>query len=147
MQEVQSYNTAISRKKASAPLRFLQDNKLLKGTVLDYGCGKGADGRYLTSNGYTSMSYDPYWNPINLSGLKFDTILCTYVLNVVDEKSEDEILSAIKNLLAEGGEAFISVRRDIKKDGPTTRGFQRTVNLNLEVVKENSGFCIYKLSA
>jgi len=146
MQTVQSYNTAISRKAASAPLRFLQESGLLSGAILDYGCGRGADFDHLKKAGHTVEAYDPHWRPMDLTGLSFDTILCTYVLNVVSEESESEILSSIKSLLRKGGHAFIAVRRDIKKDGKTSRGFQRSVSLDLSVVKENSGYCIYRLS-
>jgi 2-polyprenyl-3-methyl-5-hydroxy-6-metoxy-1,4-benzoquinol methylase len=146
MQSVQSYNTAISRKRASVPLRYLQDKGHLKGAILDYGCGKGADFNHLKQAGYTAEAYDPHWKPIDLTGMSFDTVLCTYVLNVVSAEAEDEILKSIKSLLKKGGQAFIAVRRDIKKDGRTSRGYQRTVSLDLSVVKENSGYCIYSLS-
>jgi len=146
MQKVQSYNTAIARKKASAPLRYLEEKGLLRGSILDYGCGKGADYNHLCKVGYKSMAYDPYWRPTDLAGLKFDTILCTYVLNVVGEDSGSEIINSIKSLLNKDGQAFLSVRRDIKKDGKTSRGFQRNVKLDLEVVKEAGGYCIYRLS-
>ena len=72
MQSVQSYNTAISRKRASVPLRYLQDKGYLKGTVLDYGCGKGADFNHLRQAGYTAEAYDPHWKPIDLTGKSFD---------------------------------------------------------------------------
>jgi len=146
MQSVQSYNTAISRKRASVPLRYLQDKGYLKGTVLDYGCGKGADFNHLRQAGYTAEAYDPHWKPIDLTGKSFDTVLCTYVLNVVSAETEDEILKSIRSLLKKGGKAFIAVRRDIKKEGKTSRGYQRNVSLDLSIVKENSGYCIYRLS-
>ena len=146
MQGVQSYNTAISRKGASVPLRYLLDKGYLKGTVLDYGCGKGADFNHLKQAGYAAEAYDPHWKPIDLTGRSFDTVLCTYVLNVVNAEAEDEILRSIKSLLTEEGQAFVAVRRDIKKDGRTSRGYQRNVSLDLNVIKENSGYCIYRLS-
>jgi len=146
MQNVQSYNTAISRKKASVPLRYLQDKGYLRGAILDYGCGKSADFNHLKKAGYTAEAYDPYWRPTDLTGMGFDTVLCTYVLNVVSAEAEDEILGSIKSLLKRGGQAFITVRRDVKKDGKTSRGYQRSVFLNLNVVKENSSYCIYSLS-
>ena len=147
MQSVQSYNTAISRKRASVPLRYLQDKGHLKGAVLDYGCGKGADFNHLKQAGYAAEAYDPHWKPIDLTGRSFDTVLCTYVLNVVNAEAEDDILRSIRLLLKEEGQAFISVRRDVKKDGKTSRGFQRNVSLGLNIIKENSGYCIYSLSA
>ena len=147
MQNVQSHRTAMARKGASAPLKFLESKNLIKGSVLDYGCGKGADHRHLVQSGYTAEAYDPHWRPIELSGNKFDTILCTYVLNVVDQEAEEGIINSIEKLLNKGGQAFISVRRDIKRDGPTSRGFQRSVRLDMDIVKENSGYCIYRLKA
>jgi ATP adenylyltransferase len=146
MQNVQSYNTAISRKKASVPLRYLEGKGHLKGAVLDYGCGKSADFNHLKAAGYVAEAYDPHWRPTDLTGMDFDTVLCTYVLNVVSAEVEDEILSSIKSLLRKGGQAFITVRRDVKKDGKTSRGYQRNVSLGLSVVKENSDYCIYSLS-
>ena len=146
MQNVQSYNTAISRKKASVPLRYLEEKGYLKGAILDYGCGKSADFDHLKRAGYTAEAYDPYWKPIDLSGMSFDTVLCTYVLNVVNAEAEDEILRSIKSLMKKGGQAFIAVRRDVKKDGKTSRGYQRNVSLDLKVIKENSSYCIYSFS-
>jgi len=146
MNDVQSYNTAISRNKASTPLRFLDEKGLLKGSVLDYGCGRSADFNHLKEAGYIAEAYDPYWRPISLAGKKFNTILCTYVLNVLKKEDEKEVLDSIRSLLQEGGEAYITVRRDIKKDGVTSRGYQRNVSLGLNVIKENSGYCIYRMS-
>ena len=146
MQIVQSYNTAISRKRASVPLRYLEERGYLKGAILDYGCGKSADFDHLKKAGYIAEAYDPYWRPTDLTGMGFDTVLCTYVLNVVNTEAEDEIIRSIKSLLKEGGQAFLTVRRDIKKEGKTTRGFQRNVFLDLNVVKENSSYCIYSFS-
>mgnify|MGYP003313875370 CR=1 FL=1 len=78
--------------------------------------------------------------------MSFDTVLCTYVLNVVNAEAEDEILRSIKSLMKKGGQAFIAVRRDVKKDGKTSRGYQRNVSLDLKVIKENSSYCIYSFS-
>ena len=146
MIDVQSYNTAISRSSPSAPLRYLHKQGLLSSSVLDYGCGKGADFRHLSDEGYLSEGYDPYWRPIDLGFKKFDTILCTYVLNVLPKEHEHEVLSSIRERLNPGGKAFITVRRDVKKDGETSRGYQRKVSLNLDVIKKTSGYCIYLLT-
>ena len=147
MKVVQSYNTAISRKGASAPLKFLYSKGMIEDDVLDYGCGKGADVKHLKENGFKAKGFDPYWNPIDISEQTFKTILCTYVLNVIDKESEDNLLSSIQNHLKPNGTAFLTVRRDIKKEGQTSRGFQRNVFLNLPIVKQTSGYCIYKMSA
>ena len=58
-----SHKTAIKRNKLSAPMRYLSENNLLKGDLLDYGCGRGDDADLLSMD-----KYDP---PIVLS---YDTI-------------------------------------------------------------------------
>tara|TARA_Y100000310_G_scaffold269442_1_gene282629 strand:+ start:20 stop:466 length:447 start_codon:yes stop_codon:yes gene_type:complete len=144
---IASHNTAISRKGASSPLLSLEKMGLINGKILDYGCGKGADERYLSSKSMSIDSYDPFWNPIDLKRNMYDTILCTYVLNVVEEKDEQELISNILKHLKKNGKAYLSVRRDIKKEGKTSRGYQRNVSLDYPVVKERkNNYCIYELS-
>ena len=141
---VSSYNTAIARSGPSAPLLYLEKKGLLSGSILDYGCGKGADHNYMRSIGLDSDSFDPHWNNKSLDKSEYDTILCTYVLNVVKESEENNVISSILSLLKDGGRAYITVRRDIKKDGETSRGFQRMVQLKSPVLKEYKGnYCIY----
>ena len=72
--------------------------------------------------------------------------MCTYVLNVVEKDVQTKIVESIKSLLKKDGKAYLTVRRDIKKEGLTSRGLQRNVHLDLDVLKENSSFCIYELS-
>ena len=108
---------------------------LINGEVLDYGCGRGADGKYLSSKGISTDSYDPFWSPISLKSSKYDTVLCTYVLNVLEKNKEDELVSNILKHLKPNGKAYLSVRRDIKKEGKTSRGFQRNVFLDFPVLK------------
>lgn len=135
-----SHKTAITRNKPSVPTRYLTEKGLLTGEVLDYGCGKGKD-----AESYGFSKYDPYYAPEMPTG-KFDNIVCNYVLNVIDESEAAQVLANIKSLLKVGGVAYITVRRDIKKEGVTSRGtYQRTVHLDLPIVKETSSYCIYKL--
>ena len=144
---IKSYNTAISRKGPSAPLLSLEKMGLINGEVLDYGCGRGADGKYLSSKGISTDLYDPFWSPISLKSSKYDTVLCTYVLNVLEKNKEDELVSNILKHLKPNGKAYLSVRRDIKKEGKTSRGFQRNVFLDFPVLKERrNNYCIYELS-
>lgn len=142
-----SHNTAISRKTASAPLRMLERLGLLNGSILDYGCGKGADVKYLSEKGYTTSSYDPHWKPDDLGGSKYDTVLCTFVLNVIEKPDEEGVIDTLLNRVNDGGRCFVTVRRDVKVDGPTSRGYQRNVLLNYPVVKELKGnYCIYEIT-
>ena len=143
-----SHKTAIARSGPSSPLLTLERMGLINGEVLDYGCGKGADEKYLLSKNIPIDSYDPHWKPIDLAGKKYDTILCTYVLNVFNDDDGTSVISSIKEHLNPNGKAYLSVRRDVKTDGPTSRGFQRNVLLDYPVVKERkNNYCIYELSA
>jgi 2-polyprenyl-3-methyl-5-hydroxy-6-metoxy-1,4-benzoquinol methylase len=138
-----SHLTAIARKKLSLPTRYLLKFNLLEGKILDFGCGKGFDTDFLASEGFNITGYDPYFRPEAPTG-QFDTIICNYVLNVISEKEQGEVLDYINHLLSKGGFAYISVRRDIKKEGYTKRGtFQRNVVLNLPILTENAKYCMY----
>jgi len=56
-------------------------------------------------------------------------------------------VSNILKHLKPNGKAYLSVRRDIKKEGKTSRGFQRNVFLDFPVLKERrNNYCIYELS-
>lgn len=144
--------TAMSRKEASVPCRRLlaQFRIPRHGRVLDFGCGKGKDVEHLTALGFDVTGYDPNHRPERPTG-KFETILCTFVMNTRTKEVRDSILREIQGFMAPGGMAFISVRRDIKADGITSRGtYQETVDLareyGLQVVTENSAFAIYRLA-
>lgn len=146
--ELKSYSTAISRSSPSAPLTLLEKMGLVKGRVLDYGCGRGDDGRYLMSKGISIDFYDPYWYPESLNYNLYDTILCTYVLNVLPKEDEASIIYSVQKHLRVKGKAYLTVRRDVKQDGATSRGYQRNVLLDLPIVKEKkNNYCIYKLNA
>jgi len=135
-----SYLTAIGRLKPSTPARLLDQQGLLKGRCLDYGSGRGKDAKH-----FKIYQYDPYFHPSHPSG-KFDTIICNYVLNVVDQNSQERIINKIRGLLNPNGVAYFTVRRDIKQDYVSSKGtLQRLVHLNLPVFKETNDFCIYIL--
>jgi len=136
-----SHKTAIKRNSISAPARFLRQQKLLNGRILDYGCGRGKDCEELKAEGY-----DPYWRPQMPEG-KFDTVLCTFVLNVMDVLEQEKVLNNIKALLSNNGKAYITVRRDLTAEGLTYKyTYQRNVMLDLPVIycKKNK-FEIYQL--
>jgi len=131
---VSGHLTAIKRNGASAPLKMFLKNKIFSPTssILDYGCGHGADVRELEGLGFNVTGYDPYWAPIEL--IASDYITCTYVLNVVPEDQRPEVILKIKNLLKPNGQALITVRRDFSKDYMTKKGPQFNVTLNLESI-------------
>lgn len=145
-----SYRTAIVRKRPSLPLRVLiNNNKINKNNkILDFGCGRGTDHTWLQSNGYNANGYDPYWNPIKSSlNKKYDIVLCSYVLNVVNANERRIIIKKLKDLTNKSGRIYLTVRRDIKKDYITKYGVhQYLVYLPYRIVKETSAYCIYEVN-
>jgi len=135
---VTGYKTAMKRKEAPAPLQLLQEKGLLKGRCLDYGCGKGP---WLDMDGF-----DPHWKPERPKGL-YDTITCIYVLNVVDNTTENNIVVDIFDHLKPGGIAYFAVRRDIPKEGKPGRDcVQRYVEYqNGLVIEKKGGYAIYSI--
>ena len=105
--------------------------------ILDYGCGRGADVEYLRELGFTAAGYDPNHAPAlheshplveQCPTAGYDVIFCTFVLNVVECPGVRQgILERILRLLAHDGVAYVTVRDDVKKSGPTWSGsFQWT---------------------
>ena len=131
--------TAIARRKPSSPMILLRDE--IFGECLDYGCGRGFDCDYFGIDGY-----DPNWRN-EYPTKKYDRIFCNFVINVVSADEEKEILSNIYSLLKPKGKAYITVRRDIKKDYVGRDCIQRLVFLGLPVYREiKNRFCIYVMS-
>lgn len=64
---------------------------------LDYGCGRGGDVERLTSSGYKSTGYDPYYFPTQPP--QSDVVTMSYVLNVIADPEERRValLSAWNN--------------------------------------------------
>jgi hypothetical protein len=118
-----SKNTAIVRTALSSPMTDLLN--IFHGDCLDYGCGRGYDCDTLGIDGY-----DPNWRP-NALLKKYDIITCNYVLNVVDEKEQEEIINHVKSLLKIGGRAYFTVRRDIRENYEGKGYPQRLVYLDM----------------
>jgi hypothetical protein len=134
-----SYLTAISRKNITKPMQWLIKHGYIKGgRGLDFGCGKSIDADVL---GWEK--YDPYYQPILPKG-QFDVVSATYVLNVLKPIDRVKALKTIAKLLKDNGTAYLTVRRDIIKQGCTKKGtYQVNVIYNFKVIKANNGFCIY----
>lgn len=139
--------TAIHRNKLSAPVAWLLKKNKIQGRILDYGCGHGKDARLLGQQGHIVEIYDPYYAP-SLPQEQFDTILCIYVLNVLEPEPR---LAAYKNVIArlkQGGHAYFAVRRDITEDGyrgiEGRKTYQATVKLDIPCIYETSKFAIYE---
>lgn len=107
--------TALNRSGLSAPMNYLLTNHLLKGKILDFGCGNGQDVDKLKLIGYDIVGYDKYNELFNNKSILddcYDTVTCIYVLNVIPELKEHQ---QILNILAKlGKDIYIAVRTDRK---------------------------------
>src|ERR1051325_7490336 len=83
------HRTAIRRYSVSRPLgRALADGLITtKTTVLDYGCGLGADVALLQSRGVRAEGWDPYYRP-DVRRVVSDVVNLGYVLNVIEDPAE-----------------------------------------------------------
>jgi len=146
MKNDKTHLTAIARKRRSAPAAKLQEAGLIEGTVLDYGCGRGSDVIFFEN----ATGYDPNFqlNPQALTK-KYDTVVCTYVANVLTATERQKLYHILRRLST--GSVFITVRRNIKKEGFTKKGtYQETVYVddetNAELLWENSDYATYRLT-
>lgn len=89
--EIPRHKAAMFRVKPSFPLSVISSKGLLDkdSTILDYGCGRGFDARWLLDKGYRCTYYDPYYFP-DTKLQKSHTVLLTYVLNVIEDIGERE---------------------------------------------------------
>lgn len=142
--EKRSKNTARVRKKPSVPAQWLYDNGLIIPIALDFGCGRSPDGE-----AFNMVKFDPYWKPnYHALTIPYNTILCTYVLNVMGQTRQDEVIGTVYKLLKLGGIAYITVRRDIKSITRGRGAYQYPVDLSrcgFESIRKQPSYEIYKL--
>ncbi|MEE0084639.1 MAG: bifunctional class I SAM-dependent methyltransferase/HIT family protein [Paludibacteraceae bacterium] len=108
--------TAKERTSVSFPTNWLKNHNRLKGEILDFGCGFGFDTDQLQKEGFDIVGYDNYYRP-EYPTKRFDTIICNYVLNVLEQEEQAEVLMAVSELLKPDGVAYFAVRRDLKSEG------------------------------
>ena len=87
--KIQRHKTAIKRTGASRPIRLALDDRLIRSeaTVFDYGCGHGADLRFLTKQGISCSG----WDPVHHSAAErkpADIVNLGYVVNVIENPQE-----------------------------------------------------------
>ena len=151
MDNLNHYNhlTAKKRKTLSFPASYLLKNRLLIGDVLDFGCGHGTDVEILKANRINISGYDKHYFP-NFPANKYDTIVCIYVLNVLLQEEQSNVLMEISHLLKPTGKAYFAVRRDLKYQGfrihklhkkPT---YQCNVKLSYKSILKNEYCEIYE---
>jgi ATP adenylyltransferase len=141
--------TAIERTSMSFPTRWLKQNNLLKGEMLDFGCGYGIDTDQLKEQGFNVVGYDNHYRP-DYPIKRFDTIICNYVLNVLEPNEQAEVLMSVSELLKPTGKAYFAVRRDLKSEGFRTHyvhklpTYQSNVILPYKSVFTNENCEIYE---
>jgi hypothetical protein len=133
---------APDRQVLSKTARVLIEANLIRGRVLDYGCGLGFDA---DQQGWEA--FDPYYRPGTPTG-SYDTILVNHVANILTRSSRVVLFRTVNALLAEGGKAYISVARNIPtsgKPGPRRR-IQNFVVLTLPSIFADDEEEIYQLA-
>lgn len=110
--------------------------------VLDYGAGKyGRNANFLREQGIKTFAYDPFngsgeegWNGVSttLSGGGFDVAFTSYVLNVVPQHIEAQILQEISNKanrvvhIVRNRDVFDSVKKALLRKEKTVWNFFET---------------------
>ena len=141
--------TAKEREILSFPAKLLLNKSLLVGDVLDFGCGFGKDVELLNTKGLNVVGYDKHYFP-KYPAKKFDTIICFYVLNVLMQEEQANVLMEISQLLKSTGKAYFAVRRDLQNEGFRThkihqkQTYQCNVILNYKSIFKNDNCEIYE---
>lgn len=133
--------TSIRGQGAAPYVRHLAEQLEPGTTILDYGAGKYArNADYLRERGFEVYAYDPFngngtdgWGmgcvSTRLPRRKFDVGLTCYVLNVVPEPVEREIVAAVARLSREhvhvtrSNDIFESVKAALLRGDDTVCGF------------------------
>lgn len=104
--------TAMSIETPAPGLLWLEKHHYLKSegvkTILDYGAGHGRNANYLRSQGFEVYAYDPChynedgcWYGVSNQKppehLYFDLVLTSYVLNVMTEQKQNELLAYLNH--------------------------------------------------
>ena len=96
-------------------------------------CGFGFDKDELQKEGYSIVGYDNYYRP-EYPTKRFDTIICNYVLNVLESKEQAQVLMEVSELLKPNGTAYFTVRRDLKYEGFRTHYVHKQPTYQCNVV-------------
>lgn len=123
-----SHATAIARKTASRPTLDLFNNEKIFGRVLDYGSGKGKDTEFLRSKNQLVFCWDDHHPSDSLNTINsrfYDTIICNYVINTVQDWYRKTIINHITSLLAIKGSAYITTRTAKEVDSIAYRSHWR----------------------
>ncbi|GLO64168.1 hypothetical protein MACH09_46760 [Vibrio sp. MACH09] len=108
-----SARTSIARKVPSAPLKLLLNEKLLTGSVLNYGKGKyDTDSKAIREQVGHCVDYDYTYCKKDLRNLSFSNVVCMYVLNTLPLSSRKVVWAELANVVRQNGSVFVAVRSD-----------------------------------
>jgi len=138
----QSFMSARTKFKPSKPLNDMISGGVIVGSILDYGCGKGTDVKYLqTQKPNTLISgFDPHYYPELIRNQLYDTIFCNYVINYIKDPLEiTKMLKTIKKHLVPGGRLIITARSLGEVKGNVKRNNNWTYIPNLDGYESDAG--------
>jgi SAM-dependent methyltransferase len=132
---------AVRRETVSKTALVLAERKLLRGRILDYGCGFGFDADH-----FGWEAYDPHYRQKAPEGV-FDTIVCNHVANMLTRDSRRKLFQTLVDLLAPRGKAYLSVSRKIPVTGKLAlrKRIQNFVVLTLPSLFRDDELEIYRL--
>ncbi|MCH7414566.1 HIT domain-containing protein [Belliella sp. R4-6] len=136
---IYSHLTAKERDRISFPARMLFEKGMLKGEILDFGCGFGKDVEILKKGNLDVSGYDKHYFP-NYPEKKFDTIICFYVLNVLLPEEQSKVLMEVSSLLKPNGKAYFAVRRDLVYVGYRTHKIHQKPTFQCNVILPYKSF-------
>ena len=126
--------TARARQRLSAVGMWLLKMGLLQGRVLDFGCGRGDLAKFIAACPGAEYfpseicQWDPNWHPKRPRG-KFDTVTCTYVMNVLPPAQRKKALQDAQGFVRKNGRLYVAVRRDLDAE-PHVGSGQYSVKLH-----------------
>ncbi|GAB2617366.1 HIT domain-containing protein [Belliella aquatica] len=130
---IYSHLTAKERDRISFPARILLEKGMLKGDILDFGCGFGKDVEILNEKGLSVTGYDKHYFP-EFPKKQFDTVICFYVLNVLLPEEQAKVLMEVSSLLKPNGKAYFAVRRDLVYVGYRTHKIHQKPTFQCNVI-------------
>lgn len=139
---VKELGGAIDRGTISQTAQILVERRLIRGRVLDYGCGFGFDADHFGWEGY-----DPHYRQKLPTG-PFDTVVCNHVANMLTRASRIELYRTLEGLLTPTGTAYLSVSRKIPVGGKIAmrKRLQNYVVLTLPSLFRDGDMELYKLT-
>lgn len=106
--------TAIARRGPSAPLRWAWECGWIEPPVLDWGCGRGGDVRWLQGRDVEAWGYDPNYRPEPVPSAQgcahIRTVLAIYVLHILTPDERQKLLRQVANVTPAAARVVVAVR-------------------------------------